>query len=304
MKDEEQIEEFLNYLFAIKNYSQHTITSYRNDIEEFRSFVLQEKFAPNLIKIRKQTPRYYVSHLSEKKDAATSIRRKISALRSFYQYLLKQEIIAENYFRDVQCPKIPKRLPKIIKNEELDILFNSIDITTTLGYRNYIILELLFATGMRVSELCILKIKDIDFVGNEIKVHGKGSKDRVVLIYSALATKLKHYITFQRVELLSKSENPDNRNVFLNQKGTSLTPRGVRVILTKILNDAGETFKLSPHMLRHTFATALLNNGADLRSVQELLGHETLSTTQIYTHVSYEKMKQSYLVSHPRAKKK
>lgn len=303
MKDDELILEFINYLEAIKNYSSNTIISYKNDVVEFKDFVIGEGFAPNLLRIRKRVPGYYISSLVDKDEASTTIHRKISALRSFYNYLFKNEYIDENFFLNVELPKAPKRLPKIVKNDELELLFNSIDTTTTLGYRNYIILEVLFATGMRVSELCKMQIKDIDFTENEIRVHGKGSKDRVVLIYDGLAEKLKHYITYQRIELLSKGDDPSTRIVFLNQKGGELTTRGVRVILNSILQKAGETFKLSPHMLRHSFATALLNNGADLRSVQELLGHENLSTTQIYTHVTYEKMKESYMISHPRAKK-
>lgn len=303
MNDDELISEFIEYLDAERNYSKNTIEAYRKDINEFKNFIIGEKFAKSILNIRINHPKYYISHLTENNDEVTTIHRKISALRSFYQYLLKNEYIAVNYFSEVVTPKAPKRLPKIVKNEELELLFNSIDKETTLGFRNYLILELLFATGIRVSELCNMEIKDIDFSANEIMIHGKGSKDRIVLMYDSLALELKHYITYQRVELLSKSDE-NTRIVFLNRNGTNLTTRGVRVILNTIIKNAGETFKLSPHMLRHSFATALLNNGADLRSVQELLGHENLSTTQIYTHVTYEKMKETYFLAHPRAKKK
>lgn len=304
MNDGALIEEFLDYLLAVKNYSSNTIISYKNDLEEFRNFIISEKMAPNLLKIRARIPQNYMSHLTEEGNAVTSIHRKVSALRSFYQYLLKNDYVMENHFQTVTTPKSPKRLPKIVKNEELNILFSSIDTKKPLGYRNYVLLELLFATGIRVSELCGMQIKDIDFGSKEIVIHGKGSKDRIVLIYDSLVDKLKHYITYERILLLSKGSNENNRYVFLNQRGETLTTRGIRVILTSLIKNAGETFKLSPHMLRHSFATALLNNGADLRSVQELLGHENLSTTQIYTHVTYEKMKENYMVSHPRAMKK
>ena len=183
------------------------------------------------------------------------------------------------------------------------MLFNICDQTKPLGVRNYCILELLYGCGLRVSELCNLEIKDIDFDDLTILIHGKGSKDRVVIMYEEMANNLRKYISNSRLDLLYKSENHENRHVFLNKNGTTLTPRGVRVILNKLISDCGETFHLSPHMLRHSFATALLNNGADMRSVQELLGHESLSTTQVYTHVSYETIKTSYQIAHPRAMK-
>ncbi len=305
MTDEDLLLDYESYLYSIKNYSNNTIISYLNDIKEFKNFIIDEHMAPSLSALRNDRPgKNFISSLSYKGEATSSINRKLSAIRSFYNYLLKQKVIKVNYFIDIEGPKLAKRLPKIINNEELKILFDSIDTSNTLGYRNYVILEVLFACGLRVSELCNMKIKDIEFAELEIKINGKGNKDRIVLMYDDLSKRLKHYITYERVDLLSKSDNPDNRNVFLNNKGSSLTTRGVRVILNKIITDAGENFKLSPHMLRHSFATALLNNGADLRSVQELLGHESLSTTQIYTHVSYDAIRNQYMQAHPRARKK
>lgn len=303
--DEEALEAFIDYLTAIKNYSPHTIESYANDIKEFREFILSEKMASGLLGIRNDRPcKNFVSHLSFKNDQSRSINRKLSALRSFYNYLVKEHVVIQNYFLEVSGPKTPKRLPHTIKENELDLLFEGIDTSTTLGYRNYLILEVLYACGLRVSELCGLQIKDIDFSNQSILIHGKGSKDRMVLIYDSLADKLKHYITYERNDLLFKNDDVANRTLFLNNKGGSLTTRGVRVIINKLIEDIGESFKLSPHMIRHSFATSMLNNGADLRSVQELLGHENLSTTQIYTHVSYEAMKKTYFESFPRATKK
>lgn len=183
------------------------------------------------------------------------------------------------------------------------MLLNACDKTKPLGFRDYLIIELLYATGLRVSELCGLETKDLDLVNLEIRVFGKGSKERIVLIYPELRDDLKHYLNNERITLLAKSNNEKNRSLFINNKGTSLTTRGVRVILNKVIKECGETFHISPHMLRHSFATSLLNNGADLRSVQELLGHVNLSTTQIYTHITYESLKKEYALAHPHAKK-
>lgn len=304
MTNDEAIAKYIDYLANVKNYSYNTVSSYRNDIMEFLEFINTEKMAANLFSIRNnRVCKNYISYLSMQDLASSSINRKLSSLRSFYEYLLKSGLVKANFFEEVEAPKMPKRLPKIIKESEIMMLFNSCDMNSVLGYRNYCILEILYGCGLRVSELCGLQIKDIDFNDLSIVVHGKGSKDRVVLMYEDMANHLRHYISTYRLDLLYKSKDHENRYVFLNKNGTTLTPRGVRVILNKIIDDCGETFKLSPHMLRHSFATALLNNGADMRSVQELLGHENLSTTQIYTHVTFENIKKSYELAHPRALK-
>lgn len=305
MTDTEAIAKYMDYLANVKYYSPNTVSSYRKDISEFYEFIHAERMAAGLLQIRNnRVCKNYITYLSSMNLASTSINRKLSSLRSFYDYLVKEQIFTTNFFDEVEAPKAPKRLPKMIKESEIDMLFNACDQNTPLGLRNYCILEVLYGCGLRVSELCGLEIKDIDFVELTIVVHGKGSKDRVVIMFEDMAEHLRRYISTYRLELLYLSKDQDNRHVFLNKNGTTLTPRGVRVILNKLISDCGETFHLSPHMLRHSFATALLNNGADLRSVQELLGHENLSTTQIYTHVTFEKVKQSYDLSHPRANKK
>ncbi len=304
MTDLEAIAKFMDYLANVKNYSSNTVISYRKDIEEFYEFVHSEKMAPSLLQIRNnRVCKNFISYLSSQNLASTSISRKLSSLRTFYEYLLKSGDVKSNFFEEVEAPKLPKRLPKTIKTNEIMMLLNICDQNTPLGYRNYCILEVLYGCGLRVSELCGLEIKDIDFTDLSIVVHGKGSKDRVVLMFQELADHLKRYISTYRLDLLYRSKDEGNRHVFLNKNGTTLTPRGVRVILNQLIRDCGETFHLSPHMLRHSFATALLNNGADMRSVQELLGHENLSTTQIYTHVSFDSIKRSYEISHPRASK-
>ncbi|MDE5715750.1 MAG: tyrosine-type recombinase/integrase [Anaeroplasmataceae bacterium] len=304
MTEAEAIAKFIDYLANVKNYSSNTVISYHHDLEEFVEFVHSEKMAPSILGIRNnRVCKNYISYLSSCNLASTSISRKLSSLRTFYEYLLKSGDIRTNFFEEVEAPKIPKRLPKTIKENEIMMLFNICDQNTPLGFRNYCILEMLYGCGLRVSELCALEIKDIDFINLTIVIHGKGSKDRVVIMFDDMADRLKRYISTYRLDLLYRSKDEANRHVFLNKNGTTLTPRGVRVILNKLIQDCGETFHLSPHMLRHSFATALLNNGADMRSVQELLGHENLSTTQIYTHVSFEHVRKSYEISHPRASK-
>ena len=303
MTDEDALTEFINYISSVKNYSENTLMSYKNDILEFASFLHDEKMARGLMQLRPTVAKNYIAYLSRLNLKSTTIHRKISALNSFYSYFYKEERIKENYFKDLETPKIPKRLPKMIKEEEIQMLFDACDLDNKLGYRNYCILGCLYGCGLRVSELCNMQIKDIDFNERLIRIHGKGSKDRDVIMYEGLDSCLKHYISTYRVELLYNSKDLENRYVFLNKNGTTLTRVGVRKILEGLVNDCGEHFHISPHMLRHSFATALLNNGADMRSVQELLGHESLSTTQIYTHVSYEMMKKEYNLAHPRANK-
>ena len=190
-----------------------------------------------------------------------------------------------------------------ITDDEIIMLFEVCDMETKLGYRNYCILGCLYGCGLRVSELCNMEIKDIDYAKRTIRIHGKGSKDRDVIMYEGLDEALKHYISTFRVELLYNTKDLENRYVFLNKNGTKLSRVGVRKILEGLVEKAGEHFHISPHMLRHSFATALLKNGADLRSVQELLGHESLSTTSIYAHVDYNMMMKEYQLSHPRAKR-
>lgn len=304
MTDDEAIDEFINYLIAIKGCSNNTIDGYKKDIYEFLDFLKSEKMAAGLLKLRNERVcRNYVSYMSNQNYASTSIHRHLSSLHSFYNYLVKEEILDVNYFDNVEAPKIPKRLPKIINNEEIKMLMDVCDMNDKLGYRNYCIIGCLYGCGLRVSELCNIQIKDIDFTENTISIHGKGNKDRIVIMYERLSEALKHYISTYRLDLLFLSKEEDNRYVFLNKNGTKLSRVGVRKILDKLVNDCGETFHISPHMLRHSFATAMLNNGCSMRDVQELLGHESLSTTQIYTHVSYETMRRAYDIAHPRATK-
>ena len=305
MDEKEIIARFEDYLRIERSYSEYTTNSYINDIFEFVNYIKQMGFF-NICKLRPNVARYYLTYLNEKKYEATSVARKLSSLRSFYRFMIIEGYTDVNIFAEVTAPKKPKRLPEQVFPEEIEDMFQSIDTNTVIGRRNYALLEVLYGTGIRVSELCGLRLKDIDFYNNSITVFGKGSKERMVPIYDGLKETLKDYINFSREELLLKNKDENKEKIdklFLNYKGGELTVRGVRVILDEITNHTSEKFKIHPHMLRHSFATHLLNNGADLRSVQELLGHVNLSTTQIYTHVSKEQLINEYQKFHPHAKK-
>lgn len=303
--DEEAIAEFSNYLESEKGYSNNTIKAYIKDVIDFSNFIHTEKFAPNLMSIRNERiAKNYHNYLNSQDEKSSTVNRKMSSLRAFYDFLLKEHVVSFNFFSDIKSDKVPKRLPKVLTDEEIKMMFSSIDNKTTLGFRNLVILEILYGCGLRVSELCSLEIKDVDFSNNVISIRsGKGKKDRIVLMYNKLAQHIKHYISYERITLLSNSKNPLERTLMLNKNGTPLTSRGVRVILNSIIEKMGETYKITPHMLRHSFASSMLNNGADLKVVQELLGHESISTTRIYTHVTTERINKSYFESFPRAKK-
>lgn len=303
MTDDELINDFINYLAAIKNYSNNTVEGYKKDVLDFKEFITSEHMAPNLIRINNRVSKNYISYLSKKNFASTTIRRHLSSLHTFYEYLLKEDIIKVNYFDTVDAPKVKKKLPQILDDNEINRLFEICDLDDKLGYRNYCILGTLYFCGLRVSELCSLDVKDLDFLERTINVHGKGDKTRIVIFSNDLADCLKHYISTFRNDLLYNSKDFTNRALFLNKNGTRLTRVGVRKILENLVSQCGEYYHISPHMLRHSFATKLLNKGMDLRSVQELLGHENLSTTQIYTHVSFEKMTEEYNKAFSRAKK-
>ena len=303
MNDLEIISRFDDYLKVERAYSDYTASSYIEDIYDFYDYIKTTGFK-SLTNLKPNVTRYYLVYMNEKGYKETSIARKLSSLRSFYKFMVSEGYTTVNIFNEVTAPKKPKKLPEQIYPEEIEEMFNSIDTDTVLGRRNYAILELLYGTGVRVSELCGIKLSDIDFYNKYITVFGKGSKERNVPIHDRLKDALNDYINFGRSELLSKNKEKKSDKLLLNYKGGDLTVRGVRVVLDEITDATSEKIKIRPHMLRHSFATHLLNNGADLRSVQELLGHVNLSTTQIYTHISKEQLIKEYEKYHPLANKK
>ncbi|MFB1049584.1 tyrosine recombinase XerC [Paraliobacillus sp. JSM ZJ581] len=296
-----QLQSFQSYLQIEKNASNYTIDFYKKDIDLFYQFLYAEGIA-HLHHVTHQTVRLYLTTLYNKSLARSSVSRKISSLRSFYTYLERENVVTDNPFMQLVLPKDKSRLPNFLYEEELEKLFLINDLSTPLGQRNQAILEVMYATGVRVSECANLTLNAIDSDLQTILVLGKGRKERYVPFGSFAAKALTDYMEDGRKKLLDKSKLSTDK-VFLNARGRPITSRGIRLILNKMVEDAALTIKLHPHKLRHSFATHMLNAGADLRSVQELLGHEHLSSTQIYTHVTTDRLRHIYMDSHPRAKR-
>ena len=291
------IDDYLEFLKYQKNYSNYTITSYENDITEFFNYINSEGL--NYKNIEYSDIRFYLMYLKEKEDNNSSIDRKLSALRGFYKYLVNEGIVHNNVFSLVNGPKKSKKLPRYFDYNELEEMFLIPDTNTALGQRDLLLLEMLYATGCRVGELVSIKVKDIDFNRRTILIIGKGNKERYLNYGEYCEDILKKYLKDGYLSLnINKSES-----LFLNKNGGVLTERGVRFILDKIIKQTGINKNISPHMIRHSFATHLLNEGCDLLTVQKLLGHESIKATQIYTHVTTDRLKEVYYHSFPRAKK-
>ena len=290
---------YVNYLEAERNVSPYTVRNYTTDLLGFFNF-LKTKRIDSLKEVDRHVLRGYLSHLMEEGVVKGSIARKLSAIRSFYRYLLREGEVSASPVADTS-PKLDKRLPTFLTLEEIERLLNAPDLTTPQGQRDRALLELLYASGLRVSELVSLNLEQIDLITGEIRVRGKGSKERVTLMGKPAINALTTYLYQGRIKLLSKK---GSSALFLNRYGGRLTERSVQKILGKYAKIANVGKRVHPHMLRHTFATHLLDGGADLRVVQELLGHANLSSTQIYTHVTKSQAKKVYLSAHPMAQEK
>lgn len=288
---------YLNYLKIVKKYSDKTILSYSDDLIEYNEF-LGNNFI-NILNIDLNTTKEYLKYLYDRKINKNSISRKLSSIRSFYNYLLKEQIITNNYFNNIPNPKKELYLPKYLKDEELDKIFSVCNMNNSINERDTLIIELLYATGIRVSELVNIKIKDINRGEKSIKVLGKGDKERIVLYNNHTEKALDTYLN----DGYHSFNKQNNGYLILNKNGGKLSERYVRVIINNLVRKAGLDIKISPHTIRHTFATDMLEEGADLMTVKELLGHESLNTTSIYTHVTNEQIKKTYNMAHPRAKK-
>ncbi len=282
-----------------KNASPYTVKYYQNDLEIFFRF-LQGEGIVDLRDVDQKVVRIYLTMLYNNQLGRRSVSRKISTLRSFYKYLERENIFLSNPFVHISLPKTEKPIPGFLYKQELEKLFDVNDLGEPTGQRDQALLELLYATGMRVSECQGLRLQDIDFTIGTIFVRGKGRKERYIPFGRFAEIALETYINEGRQLLLKKTEQ-QTEAVFLNARGNPVTARGIRLILNKMVEKAALTVHVHPHKLRHTFATHLLNEGADLRSVQELLGHENLSSTQIYTHVTKDYLRSVYMNSHPRA---
>jgi len=320
---------FLDYLKFEKRFSEHTAKCYGADLGQFGEFLMtraehhrQEdetgsvsdvhgaagtavatQTSPKVDQLLLSTDanaiRAYLAFLNEKQYSKATIARKLATLRSFYKFLVKRNEISENPVVAIRTPKQEKKLPRFLEYEEVKRLLETPPMDSWLGARDRAILETLYSTGIRVSELVALNMDDIDFLGEVVHIRGKGKKERIAPISSSALQVIQHYMEFRNKRAQSNA-NFDSKVLFVNKHGRRLSTRSVRRKMDKYLKMAGLDPSISPHTLRHSFATHMLNNGADLRSVQELLGHQSLSTTQVYTHLTTSKLKEVYETAHPR----
>ena len=288
---EKFIKKFEEYLDVEKNYSEHTLRSYHSDLVGLSSFL--DGKSPS--EINYMDLRRFLAELKQNGSAKRTVVRKLGAIRSFFRFLVKENIIASNPANSLFTPKLDKVLPKFLDITQTANLINAVNIDSSLGLRDKAVLEVLYSTGARVSELVGLNIDRVDLIAGAIKVRGKGKKERLAMLGKEASYSLRRYLDSRGAIIKDKNA------VFLNKNGTRLTDRSVRRIVNKYVKKCSIEQKISPHSIRHSFATHLLDNGADLRSVQELLGHKNLSTTQIYTHLGTKRIKDMYLKAHPRA---
>ncbi len=282
------VEKFLSYLEIEKNYSKHTILNYKIDLKEFFLFLKDT----SIERVDYFHLRRFLASLRSKDLRPRTVARKLSAIRSFFKFIYREGLISKNPSTLLMTPKLDRKLPQFLSEQDASRLIEGAKKKDEPGLRDRAILETLYSTGMRVSELVSLNMNRVDFISNVVKVEGKGRKERLIPIGNAALEAIKEYV--DKRKHVSEA-------VFLNLRGARLTDRSVRNIVDKYIQQASIQGKISPHALRHSFATHLLNAGADLRAVQELLGHVNLSTTQIYTHMTTEKLKKIYDHAHPRA---
>jgi len=329
MENSNNIQEFLSYLEFEKRFSEHTAKCYGADLRQFGEFLIgrsegtattgevislaQQEAGPAvavvtqpktgldqlLLLVDVNAVRAYLAFLNEKQYSKSTIARKLATLRSFYKFLVKRNRLSSNPVISIRTPKQDKKLPRFLEYEEVRRLLETPPMDTWLGARDRAILETLYSTGVRVSELVALNMEDVDFLGEVVRVRGKGKKERISPIGSSALQVIQHYMEFRNKRAQSNA-NFDSKVLFVNKHGRRLSTRSVRRKMDKYLQMAGLDPLISPHTLRHSFATHMLNNGADLRSVQELLGHQSLSTTQIYTHLTTRRLKEVYQNAHPR----
>lgn len=287
--------EFLRYLEYEKRYSKNTVVSYDVDLSQFILFVESTQGEFDAVKITDRVVRSWIAELSKEQLSSRSINRKLTALKAFFKYLKRLEIIEKSPVETLSRLKQSKELPVFMSQESMENLFSNIQFDEGLsGKRDRVILGLFYATGIRLSELVNIKKCDIDFYNSTIKVLGKRNKERIIPIYTGILTEIKQYISIQEEQGLK------NDFLFLTEKGEKVYNKFVYRVVNKYLEQITTVNKKSPHVLRHSFATHLLNNGADLNAVKELLGHANLAATQIYTHNTFEKIKNVYKQAHPR----
>lgn len=294
---EDLLQNFIYYLSVEKGLAQNTLDSYRRDLNKFTQY-LKRHHITDVQAISRKIISNYLLEQKELGHSSSTISRNIASIRSFFQYLLIEQKIKDNPCSDLDSPKAEKKLPHIISAKDIDLLLEQPQIGNIIGRRDKAMLELLYATGVRVTELVSLNVEDINLKMGFLRCNGKGGKERMVPLGSLAIKSLQNYLRSSRPGILKKS---DNKALFVNQHGKRLTRQGFWKILKKYCQRAGISGDITPHTLRHSFATHLLENGADLRSVQEMLGHADISTTQIYTQINRRKIQEIYNQTHPRA---
>lgn len=292
------IKDFEYYLTNEKGSSKNTISSYLRDLNQYALFLEKYQEVTKPDQITRKHLENYMKTLKAKVTAKTQAR-KLTAIKSFHHFLLLEREINEDITLSFSAPKVEKSLPKVLSVDEVLRILKQVDIDKPMGLRNSALLELIYGSGLRVTELLDIKMEDIHLAHGYIMVHGKGNKERLVPISDMSMSTIRAYITKSRPEILGKEKTS---YLFLNQKGSRLSRQGFFKLLKKLAHDANVETECSPHTLRHSFATHLLENGMDLRTLQTLLGHEDISTTQIYTHISQKRIKEIYHMAHPRAK--
>lgn len=292
------VEEFIHYLAVERGLAENTIQSYYRDLLNFCAFITKEGKIQNVSQVTKDDILRYLYTMKDSGKAPATLARHIAALKSFYHFLLREGIVDNDPTLNIETPKLPRKLPQILTVAEVDRLLQQPDPRTPAGLRDKTMLELMYATGLRVSELVSLRVHHVNCEIGYIRCIGKGSKERIVPMGSVAKEYLNEYLTYGRKKLI---KIPNEETLFLNQMGAPLTRQGFWKILKKYVKKAGIKKVITPHTLRHSFATHLLENGADLRSVQEMLGHADITTTQIYTHLTNRYLKEVYNKTHPRA---
>jgi len=299
----EYIKKYLYYLSSERNYSSHTVSAYEGDLNQFYEF-LKRHFSGMPFKVAnidQVTIRLFLGDLLEDGRSKSSVARKLVAVRSFLKYLVKLNVIKHNAGLNVVSPRLPKKLPYFLDEASVERMMAIPDCSVMEGLRDRAILELLYSTGIRLAELIQLNLDQVDFMNDTIKIFGKGRKHRIVPIGRKAREAIKQYLKERDKKLYVIIKEEDRKALFLSARGKRMYPKGIFRIVNKYISAVSEIEKKSPHVLRHTFATHLLNRGADLRAVKELLGHESLSTTQLYTHVTVNRLKRIYNQAHPKA---
>jgi integrase/recombinase XerD len=296
---ESRLQDFIHFLIVERGLAKNSIDSYQRDLKNYTKFIQKVESAKSWNDVKRVNITGFLSHLKSEGKSSKTIARHVASIRSFHQFLLREKVAEQDPSIHIESPKMERTLPKVLSIEEVEALLDAPQESTPLGIRDKAMLEVLYATGIRVSELIKLKMDDVHLKMGFVRCIGKGNKERIIPIGKTAISVLEKYLTSGRPKLVSRKHNDDS--LFLNHHGKGLSRQGFWKILKGLATEAKISKELTPHTLRHSFATHLLENGADLRAVQEMLGHVDISTTQIYTHVTKTRMKDVYSKFHPRA---